>query len=275
MKNRLQAIALFSAILLAFPGCRQEQEQKTVSSTTKTETAEKAKPAGDSLARFEFATEACDNTGFYEQDKFTAEQLQHTYNLLMLRYPVFETKEILERPEDTNPEKVAQAIKQLDQEYAGLKKKFESAEIVAVPFWENIKKLRLLELQELYELKKLTLQAHTNPQILANSPFAKACPEYVNALAATDTAGLFRGRRKLLKETQKQNGAPNNLAKRYKEAYHSPDRIFLARKELLEYGWWNCANDQRKYGETENQYPLAKEFEKLFVKIKSDCAEMD
>lgn len=275
MKKLLRSIPYLLSVLIGLPACHLEQKQEKLSSAPEIELTTKPGNPADSLGQFEFTTSFCENSGTYLKRKFTEEQLRNTYHLYEFEYPVFKTDKIIDRPEDVTNEKVAQTIRKLDKEYDSLKTKFQNGEIVKVPFWANIQKLRLLELQEFYKIYWLTLQAHIIPDILVKSPYAKPCIKYVKAIAATDTATLFQGRRRLLKEMQNNNGDPEKLARRYKEEYNSPDRSFWARRELLIYGWGNCANHQRKYIDTDNEFPLEQEFEKLFVKIKADCQDLD
>ena len=61
----------------------------------------------------------------------------------------------------------------------------------------------------------------------------------------------------------------SQIVQAFEKSWNSPDREFIARIEVLRYGWWNCVIQNQKSWLNENQYHA--EFKKLMSSITSNC----
>jgi hypothetical protein len=218
-------------------------------------------------AYYKWSTELCFKTGQYDPKKYTKDQLNNTYDIWMtfsgaaLSTPVFiKTKEDISRFD----------LEKLKGEYLE-KKELYNRPIVNSPYWKKIKAGRLQELEDEYQLAKISMEAYTNPKVLLDDKFSTNCTEYVQALTAKDTVSLLSAWSKLVEQQKTKNSSPERLTQNYLNQYNSKDRLFYARRELMTFGWWNCAND--KTYRLNNDDTMEREFDKLFIKIKKDCME--
>lgn len=126
-------------------------------------------------------------------------------------------------------------------------------------------------MNESYELKKIAIQSYSRPQILMENRFSKECQEYAIALSSMDDELLLETWRKLVQKQAEKNGAPDLLLQRFNQENASLYRLTYARNQVMTYGWWNCANHVIYHFEDDGT--PAKEFEKLFSNVKSECDE--
>lgn len=264
MKNKIFQIVF----LLAIFSCSEKKEENVVTnqenpsievdSTTVNPTKE---------AVFKWQTELCLKEGTYDSKKYTASELQATYELWWrfsgyLSYDVTPSKE----------EDVANlSVEILDEKYNESVLVFKNLKIINEPYWIQLKKNKMRELTESYELKKIAIQAYTNPQILMKNRFTEHCREYALALSSSDDELLLKTWKNLIERQMEKNGSPDRVLEKYNQENASSDRLFFARKQLMTYGWWNCANHVVYHFEDDGT--PQNEFEKLFSNIKSECDE--
>ncbi|MCU0354355.1 MAG: hypothetical protein MUD08_11565 [Cytophagales bacterium] len=208
-------------------------------------------------------TELCDNTGVYNPKQYTAEQLQNTYKLWFEGVRL-ESVSMVFKPGD-----VAKVdVDKLTKEYEEKKKKIAAMSVVDMPYWQNLKKQHLQELDTRYELEKLTAQAYTNPSVLLNTRYSKQGPGFAEALVSGDTAAVLAAWRNLAEKLK-----PNNGLGDYAWKVNSPDRLEHAKIDLVTFGWYNCANSQLPKAFLYTDGNLGDEFKKLFKKVESECDE--
>ncbi|WP_192825115.1 hypothetical protein [Rufibacter sp. LB8] len=230
----------------------------------------------DSLQNFAWESSYCEHQGKYNSKLYSAKQLKDTHYL----WHKFESLNELEDVTFMSlQELTADTIKRksikLDADYRSATDRLKNLKLIPSKFWATVKDLKLKELEELYALRKLTIEAYRTPVILLNNSYSKKCEVYVNALASEDSVLLFKAWENLIEEKKKNNGAPEKLAAKFKEQRQSPERLQYAKIELMTFGWWNCANHQRKYNSLYREMPMEEEFNKLFVKMDSDCDDVD
>lgn len=219
----------------------------------------------NTTAVFKWENELCLFTGTYNPEKYSKEILENTHELWFLPSGLSTDAS----PHDADKiEKLS--IDELTAEY-NEKKASLNRKIVETPFWNKIKTERLLELQDEYELKKLSIESYKNPSLLINSRFSKNCSEYAEVLASNDSVALLKAWNILAEKQKKNNGSPENFMKTHLEKFNSPDRVQYAKIELKTYGWWNCAIGEIRSVEDDGK--MEKEFNKLFINIKSVCDE--
>lgn len=221
----------------------------------------------ETTAVFKWTTELCENTGTYNPKKYSEVQLKNTYDLWFTFSGVaLETNSNAHFIEDIKKLN----IYKLMSEYID-KKALYNRKIVSTPFWNKLKAEKLQELEDEYELKKITIEAYSNPLILLNNKYSKYCSEYAEVLSSNDTIELLKSWRNLIENLKSKNGAPEKFMEKYNEKYNSKDRLVYAKIELMTYGWWNCCNSKIK--RVDDYGSMGKEFNKLFIQIKTECDE--
>ncbi|MBB6612139.1 hypothetical protein H7F15_13905 [Pontibacter sp. Tf4] len=230
-----------------------------------------------SVKEFSWQEGLCDYTGYYQSDKYSEKQIDDTY-FLVFGYNSVTSSDVdatLDSPANYTVAYIDSSLKKLESNYSEAIKKIQSLEVVPTPFWQEHKELTVLQLRELCQLEKLTLEAHLNPKLLAGTTYSENCKDYVNALTSEDTTVLLATWRKLTDYNKSKNGYPEMVERKYQEQLKSADKLLLARIDLMTYGWWNCANRQRKYVKGFNQEGrMTREFEKLFDRVaESNCEE--
>jgi hypothetical protein len=253
-------ILFVSGSLLA--SCSNNPSQKPLPDSVSVQPNE-----GDSV--FSWLTENCENKSIYDPTLYSAEQLQNTFDLwftfggILLEQDgtVFDAKDIPRL--DSN---------KLSEEYLGKKTRITNMRLVPAPYWENLRKQKLQELEGEYELKKISITAYHNPGVLLQNRFTDQCNEYAVALASEDTTILLNAWKKMA-DRDKHKSDEAFYMNRFNQQYNSSEKLILARINLMNFGWWNCANHLIK--RIENDGTHEKEFLKLFKKTKPDCEEAD
>ncbi|MFB9863181.1 hypothetical protein [Rufibacter immobilis] len=230
----------------------------------------------DSIRTFIWETDYCEHQGTYNSNVYSEQQLKDTHYLWYEFSSINVLEDVtLDYPNDLTLENINQKSFKLDSDYHGAKNKLNNLHLIPDKFWTRIKELKTKELDELYALSKRTIEAYKTPAILLNNSYSALCQEYVDALASEDSVALFKAWEKLIEEKKKKNGAPELLADKFKEQRQSPKRLLFAKLELMTYGWWNCANHQRKYNSLYQEMPMEQEFNKLLIRMKSECDDVD
>jgi hypothetical protein len=264
--NMKQSITIVLVTLFAW-SCTSKAAKKNETGSTQQsspDTTSKSTPA----ATFVWVTELCENKGTYDAAKYTAVQLQNTYDL-WFRFGgvILETDGTA-----TNLEEVsALDANKLTAEYQKQKKYFNQMVIVNTPYWQKLKEQRIKELEDEYELKKISIQAYNNSTVLNNNRFSKYCPDFVKVLTSPDPDELLTFWKGFAEKQSLQNGSPESYMARFYEKFNSNDKYAYAKIDLITYGWYNCANHTLSYMERDEQ--MEKEFNKLFSAVKSECDE--
>lgn len=222
-------------------------------------------PSGEKI--FKWNTELCTNEGSYDSNKYTASELTATYKLWWDSHGYLDI-DVLPRNDDEFP---TATIEKLDQEYNRGLKELQNLKVVNENYWLELKKNKIRELNERYELKKIALAASSRPQVLMENRFTEHCSEYAETLSAMDDALLIQKWTELVKKQMETNGSPERVLAKFNQQNASNRRLFYARNQLLTYGWWNCANKVIYHFEDDGT--PQNEFEKLFSNIKKECDE--
>ncbi|QHL87923.1 hypothetical protein GU926_10970 [Nibribacter ruber] len=221
---------------------------------------------------FSWSTESCTNKGIYNPEDYTEQQLKDTYYLWYKFNSVIELEDAtLDNPDELTIENINKKSQKLDSDYNKATNRLKNLKLVPGQFWNTLRDLKTKNLDELYALKKLTIEAYRTPVILVNNSYSQKCQVYVNALASEDSVELINAWESLVEEKMKNNGAPELLKAKFNKQRHCSEWLRYAKIELMTYGWWNCANHQRKYIDAYQNMPMEEEFNKLFIKITEEC----
>mgnify|MGYP001420022703 CR=1 FL=1 len=181
-------------------------------------------------------TEFCTHIGTFDKSKYSKEQLRGAFKLwftnsshqINTRYVVFNAKEYY------NFDSKGQLL-MLEKEYAGKKAVYAVIKIPPGRIWKDLLQNRIKDLDETYELSKLSLKAHSDPSILLKNRFAQHCPQYIEALASEDTELLMAAWQRLKAEKDTGSYSESSFNK-YKNSLSPKMRIAAARTDLLTFG---------------------------------------
>lgn len=217
---------------------------------------------------FKWSSEMCDYQSVYNAKKVSLAQLKDTLKLMKMQgLPLnFDaTPQNLDAVDKLN-------VADLQSEYEAKKREIEGLKLVKNSYFENFRKAKLKELEQVYQLSKVTAEGYKNPQIIKDFDFAPSCvSKYADSLISggDDLLNIWL---EVNKESRKNNSDPNYIRKKYETQLNSPDKFRYARNEVMTFGWWNCANLSIEYVSSDGQ--AEKEFKKLFVKTKTiNCDE--
>lgn len=225
-----------------------------------------------SAAIFPFFSELCDNKGYYDPKKYSVKELEGTHSLWFGNTEAALTAPSLYRPEDLDLVRKdnKQILARFDKDYAIAKKNLQSLTVVNSPYWQNLKKLNIKELDQEYEKEKVMFESFVNPKILLNNRYSKSCGNFANALNGSDE-NLKAEWRKLREQMSKRNSDPQRIMKEFENRMQSADWKKYAILDLTVYGWGNCANELIERPVHDEK--MSKEFESLFIKIDAECDE--
>ncbi|WP_336686552.1 hypothetical protein [Chryseobacterium bernardetii] len=267
-------IAIISLLLLSFLSCKKDNQ--TTSNSTPKDTVQTASPKVDSIRviqpkqeMFQFATELCDNKGYFDSNKFSRKEIEDTYKLWfelsgsMLDTPfVHNLKDLNEIRNNKN-----QILAKLDKDFAEKKAQIMNLKVVNIPYWQDIKKKSYEALVQSYEMEKVQIMAYSDPSVLLRN---NRCPSFSKALNSTDEH-MFAEWKKLREGMSKDNANPERIINEFNEKLNSSDKRDYALIDLITFGWGNCAND--KVQRVSHDEKMNNEFNALFIKIDSECDE--
>ena len=217
---------------------------------------------------FKWENPACVLEGRYDSAKYSEKQLKDTSELLsslgaiplLTRTSVFRYENI-----------VKLSVEDFDEEYKMVSEKLKKLDIIKEPYWENFRKAKIKETDEFYQLRRFTMRAYENPSVLRQYQGAPFCKDfYVEPLIAGGDY-LRATWAKVNMDSRAKNGDPNRLKKAFEIESARSDWEEIARVYVMTFGWGNCANKTIPY--VENDGSQAKEFRKLFSKVKEECDE--
>lgn len=215
-------------------------------------------------------TELCEMNSIFDSSKYTKKQLKDTHHLWFGTsgyisfngYPVF------------NLEDKTEPITVLEERYAEGKAELENLEIVDLPYWNNLKKLKLQELKSFYDHQKLALSAYSNLSLLKNTSYNPKAKVYVDALVSGDSLKMIAAWKKLNEEQKANNGSPENVEKKFQSRLNSPQCLEYAKMDLFTFGWSNnTIKTCKECKDLENTEIMYQEYKKLFISTTEECSE--
>ncbi len=272
--NTLNLLSLTLLLLACESQPAMRSAPATTAQATTTPRLSKPVPTGKAVQTFTWQDDACENTGTFAAGAYTQRQLRDTYQLV-IGFPLTTTV-VPFQLNHYNDAFFTEAARHLTHEHDSLVALLRGLQIVASPYWRNIKHLRELELAEAYALSHATLEGYFHPASWLSNAYYASCAEYATALASTDSAVVVSAWRKLVDAQKKNNGSPGRLEADFKAQLASPERMRYAKVDLMTFGWGNCANNQRKYSDLTDKYPLSDKFSKLFTHVEqTNCVDVD
>ncbi|MBF4516872.1 hypothetical protein IRZ71_10970 [Flavobacterium sp. ANB] len=220
------------------------------------------------VAIFKWGTESSENVGVYDPQKYSVQEIKNTYALW---FPYFgyhlETDAYFESIEDLENLN----IKKLTREYT-VKKALLNRKVVPLPYWEKLKTKRLKELNDEYELYKITMMAYSDPSVLLHNKYSSKCSEYSKALTSKNNGVLLNAWITLTEMRKNDAVSPEKIMEDYTKAYHSKYRLLHARMDLLTYGWLDCAEGPQP---TSDDSVIEREFDTIFISVEKKSANVN
>ncbi|SHL53253.1 hypothetical protein [Chryseobacterium polytrichastri] len=271
-------IYILSIIFLSLFSCKKETQvsknpiQKDSTTITESTPKDSLKTQSSKPGIFNFQTELCQNKAYFDENKYTKEELEGTYKLyFQLGSVILSTPQVfkLETLQQVRMDR-DQILEKLEKDFNEKKKLIENLKIVNTPYWQNVKKETYQSLLHEYEIRKTEVMAFSDPSVLLNKKYSKNCERFIKALNSNDNE-MVKEWRKLREEMSKKNSDPQRIRNEFESRLNSPDKKDYAILDLIVFGWGNCANEEIS-GPLHDE-KMEKEFNSLFIKIDSDCDE--
>lgn len=216
--------------------------------------------------KFEFGEGLCSYTGIFSADQYTALELQNTFENLCYSMWGFTTPSTAWNFAEIEKLDVVP----LEAECSALLTKYEQLDVVNSAFWEEARANKIRAITESCALQKLTIIAYEFPDTLNSFGKSDSLTDYYRAALIAGGADLLAAWQTLNEMQKARNGNPQRLQNIFEQRYNSPLQLEYARLEVMMFGWWNHAN-HLIYHDEQNDYWTA--FEKLFIKLDSECEE--
>lgn len=234
--------------------------------------AQKAPAKKNPLVLYSYQTLGCDVKGYFDPLKYKKEEIDGTYKLVYALDQLPFTSLIVFNPTkfDQVRNNSTQLLQKAEQEYLVRKKELSELKTIDLPIWKKQHEAAIGLLENEYQLRKELLMGYSDPQSLRNSRFYTPCKEYIDAMTAKDKQKMYLVWKRLfeLKMDEEVNSkAKENLNVKWND----PRKDDYALIDLMN-AFSNCANHSFR-PKVDEEGILAKNFEKVFTKLKRDCDE--
>ncbi|HSI89182.1 MAG TPA: hypothetical protein VK918_09010 [Pyrinomonadaceae bacterium] len=160
----------------------------------------------------------------------------------------------------------------LDREYQEKRKNIADLQL-AGPYWEDLRKKKLKELDQYYRLSDATIRGYREPSALGKYEGADECKTRFAEGIIVGGDGLAKTWEAVNIASRAKNSDPARLKRIFDEQNASPDRLKFALVETMSFGWWNCVNDTIDHVGHDEHEEMDREFRKLFIRVKEICDE--
>jgi hypothetical protein len=208
--------------------------------------------------------ELCQYSATYDSKRFTPAQLANTLKLS-------QTAGSLSLSTNTVAWKFSDIagldLAALDREYARELAELKTLDIVRVPYWQTFRQRKIRELEQFYRLSRVTMLGYRNPSALLDYTGAPACTTRYARPLVSGGQDLLAVWRMVNEDSRKNNADPERIRRIYDEQLRSPERMHFALVEVMNFGWWNCANASIDH--VPGDETPAREFRKLFKRTRT------
>ena len=220
------------------------------------------------LKKFRYSIFSCDYEGTYDSAKYSEAKLRAT--LKLINAGEFSINA------DATPRRIADVpyldVVALDREYAVKAAGLRKLPIVETAYFTSLRDRHLKELEQVYRLSKVTMQAYNAPVTLRRYIGADSCVKTYADPLVNGGDDLLAAWRHVNEKARNDNIDPARVKSVFDRQFDSPEKYDYARIEVMTFGWWNCANHfVERVGYDGGQ---EKQFEKLFRRVrKIQCDE--
>ena len=212
---------------------------------------------------FRWQDELCTYEGTYNAGKVSLAQLKNTLELSRPGSYSLTRDSTVWKFEDIARLDVAA----LDFEFKKQNAELKALDVATTPYWQEFKARKLRELEQVYQLERVTMRGYKDPAALLEYKGAPACTtRFAQPIVAGGDA-LINAWRLVNEDSRTKNSDPDRLKRIFESQMRSPDRLRFALLEVMAFGWSNCANDLIEYV-AYDETP-AMEFRKLFSKVRT------
>ncbi len=180
--------------------------------------------------------EMCEYSGKFDPKLHTAARLRNTLKLSLPGSYLLETNTTAWSYSDIAKLDVGA----LDAEYKRKSAELKALDIVNVPYWQEFKRRKLSELEQVYNFERTSMLGYSDPSKLLGYTTSSAC-------VARYAKPLILGGDRLLAawlnvnvESRKNNSDPDRLKRIFEQQLRSPDKMKFALIEVMNFGWSNC-----------------------------------
>lgn len=174
--------------------------------------------------KLRWTTPTCEYEGTFDMKKYTKAQLSDTAKVFKSSY--------FPESVDPTPRKFENIEKldvlALDKEYAAKINALRKLNIVKTPYWENLRRKEIEELQQIYELSRATMLAYKTPERLRDVKFAGACMRKYGEPLIGGNSRLLTAWQIVNEESRRQNASPERVKAIYEQQFNSPDKMKYA-----------------------------------------------
>ena len=221
---------------------------------------------------FKWEDETCSYKSIYNIKLYTEIQISNSYKLTYKdEYSFRSIIVIINKIEEV--EKIHMDL--LENEYQYKRNIIISMDLPKKQYWENLRKIKLAELDQYYKLQKIKILSFSDPKYLRQFKQTDSCIlKHSNALIAGGDS-LLNDWHDLTSQLAMNNGSPEKVWEDYYIQLNSKDKYNYARITVTKFGWWNCANRFINYVDNFIDDETQKtEFLKLFIKTKTiECVD--
>lgn len=216
---------------------------------------------------FVWGSESKTSTGKFDTKLYTMEQIHDTHELCRMHFGggaklgFFDGGKMYDFTGITN-----KTNDDLNREYLEKKNRIEILQPVNQAFWINLKKQKLLELIDEYEIKKIALESINNPSVLENNKFSYLCPDQIEKINQKDTLQLIENWNDLMVYFK---GFDEPQITNYIDFFNKTNKtqknkFIAARTDLIIHGWWVCTVEKLA---NQNIIKPIDKFDELFTNI--------
>jgi len=220
------------------------------------------------IKKYRWSGEMCEYEARYNSRKYSPEQIRDTVLLSMDQEFSLEVGTSVALDLEEIPQLNAVALR---DEYLFKRQKLAALKIIDDPYWNQIWRDRLNELDRVYQLSRATILSYKDPQRLRDVTYAPVCVrEFAEPLIAGGQM-LLDTWLKVNLASREKNVHPDRLRLEFERQSASPDKFAYARLEVTGFGWHNCVNAIAR-GENPDYDEIRRHLRKLFVgKIRERC----
>lgn len=219
---------------------------------------------------FVWGSESKTSTGTFDPKLFTMKQIHDTHELCNMHFGDGAKLGFYDSGKMSEPTGVlGKSNDDLEKEYLEKKKKIEALQPVNESYWLNLKKQKITELADEYEIKKIALESINNPSVLVDNKFSYLCPEQIEKINQKDTLQLIKNWNGLMvyyKGFDEQQ-IINYINFFNKTNITQKSKFLAARTDLIIYSWWVCTVEKLA---NQNMIKPIDKFDELFAKVESE-----
>jgi hypothetical protein len=187
---------------------------------------------------FKWSDMICQYISSFDSTIYSREQINNCYlftkreSFTIVYTPVFYQPKLIQKYK----------LDSLDNEYKRKSDLLRTFDLPKTQYWEALRKSKLTELDQVYELNRIAFLSLSNPRILKQFKHNDYCLDKHTKSLIAGGDSLLNDLYSLILANERSNGNPASAQGKYDAILYSGDKFFNARLYVIGNGWWNCAN---------------------------------